>query len=497
MTQGKAFIKQLMEAFLTGFAIATGVNLLIFPRSSRQVVFDDLGGYLKALEGVIGAQKGYLRSLEQYDEVEPCKDQNLRNETKTVIAGQKLKTSVAGLTALHAKIRGDLVFAKREVALYGKLDSKELDEVFALLRGILLPVLGMGTLVEILEMLGERQTSNDFRTGETVNESRKATRLKARKHWNTTVRALHESFEELAGAMVDGLNHFALAFHRKKRAKADDNDCEARVGVVSPGDPRFQQDLARKVTKFYDERKVTLGTWCEEKGLSFPEKVDSSVSAAAILDHDIYNDAHFKNKQQLYLVLYMEFLMWSIGSAVLDLVRFADSKTEAGVMEKGRLILPGKRRLEKWLISTFEDTDSSAEHAPDQREAGLSNIHLGDSYGRRKDPEHLPPASKFRYGFAFHLPRAELRATDSWQRFGNGIRKVSHRLASPECAFGFRVACATMSIGILAYLETTQTFFVRQRLVWAMIMVAIGMTMTSGSGIFGLIGRVVNSHHNS
>ena len=60
-------------------------------------------------------------------------------------------------------------------------------------------------------------------------------------------------------------------------------------------------------------------------------------------------------------------------------------------------------------------------------------------------------------------------------------------------AFGFRVACATMSIAISAFLEVSQTFFVAQRLVWAMIMVAIGMTMTSGSGVFGLAARVIGT----
>ena len=53
-------------------------------------------------------------------------------------------------------------------------------------------------------------------------------------------------------------------------------------------------------------------------------------------------------------------------------------------------------------------------------------------------------------------------------------------MSSEECAFGFRVACATLTIGIVAFLKDTQVFFQQQRLVWAMIIVAIGMSMTSG-----------------
>jgi hypothetical protein len=53
-------------------------------------------------------------------------------------------------------------------------------------------------------------------------------------------------------------------------------------------------------------------------------------------------------------------------------------------------------------------------------------------------------------------------------------------MASAECAFGFRVACATLTVGIIAFLESSHLFFQQQRLVWAMIIVAIGMSMTSG-----------------
>ena len=67
--------------------------------------------------------------------------------------------------------------------------------------------------------------------------------------------------------------------------------------------------------------------------------------------------------------------------------------------------------------------------------------------------------------------------------------KIVSVFRSNEVAFGFRVACATMSIAIVAFLQATQAFFIEQRLVWAMIMVAISMTMTSGSGIFGFAGR--------
>ena len=170
----------------------------------------------------------------------------------------------------------------------------------------------------------------------------------------------------------------------------------------------------------------------------------------------------------------MEFLLWSTGKAVLDLVLFADRKVEDGTLKKKRLIVPREKLIKKWVKNMLVAEDSTSDHTPDAAEAGRTAIYAGEALQARKDPEHLP-------------------AANAWERFGNGIRSISHVLASPESAFGFRVACATLSIGIVAFLGNSQRFFVQQRLVWAMIMVSIGMTTTAGSGVFGFIGRIAGT----
>lgn len=170
----------------------------------------------------------------------------------------------------------------------------------------------------------------------------------------------------------------------------------------------------------------------------------------------------------------MEFLFWSTGRAVLALVQFADRKIEDGTMKKNKLISPGLKRIKKWVTRCLNVEDAGAEHSPDSTEFGGATIYSGESFRAAKDPEHLPP-------------------TNAWQRSTDGLRQFSRILGSPESAFGFRVACATLSIGIVAYLRDTYVFFMEQRLVWAMIMVAIGMTTTAGSGVFGFIGRVAGT----
>jgi hypothetical protein len=89
-------------------------------------------------------------------------------------------------------------------------------------------------------------------------------------------------------------------------------------------------------------------------------------------------------------------------------------------------------------------------------------------------PEHLPPTSTF-------------------QVLGDYLRAILRPLTSESSKFGFRVVFATMSIGILGFLQQTQRFFVTYRLVWAMVMIPISMSPTSGNAIYGFLGRVLGT----
>ena len=143
-------------------------------------------------------------------------------------------------------------------------------------------------------------------------------------------------------------------------------------------------------------------------------------------------------------------------------------------MKKSRLITPGQKRLLKWMRGCLKHEDSTTEHAPDSAETGNIFIHPGSSFGAAKDPEHLAPNTL-------------------WQRSSDTFRIIGRALGSMESAFGFRCACATMSISIVAYLAQTRNFFLEQRIVWALIMVSIGMTVTAGGGVFGFIGRIAGT----
>ena len=173
--------------------------------------------------------------------------------------------------------------------------------------------------------------------------------------------------------------------------------------------------------------------------------------------------------------LQMEYLIRAAAEAVLALVRFADEKVESGTMRRQRLIVPRWKTIRKWARNALDVEDTPSTDSETNVNVGsMGSVHLGDAFKERKDPEHLPP-------------------TNVWERLGTYLQSVPKFLGAPEVGFGFRVACATMSIAVMAYLEQTQRFFFEQRVVWALIMIAIGMTMTTGSGAFGLTARVVGT----
>lgn len=148
--------------------------------------------------------------------------------------------------------------------------------------------------------------------------------------------------------------------------------------------------------------------------------------------------------------------MTQTAEAALDFVNFADEKVASGSMAKNRLILPTSKRIRKWIVSMFSDNDQSAENSADIFNAP-SVVYIGDGFSAKRDPEHLPPAN-------------------AWERMGNCLRFMNKFFGSEQSMFGLRVACATMTIGIINFLEDSQAFFMKQRFVWAMIIIALSMT---------------------
>lgn len=481
------FVQQLLTAMLTGMALATVVSLFVIPISSRMVVTKEFQGAIGLMRKIVGLQSKYLVGLEELDmftvatrqakdEAEEERERSKRRhkkgkkgekdgKTETPLSreeatAKELREVVAQCRELMGKIQMDITFAKREVA-WGKLSARELGELAKLIRNTTIPIVGMTSIMDIFQRVAERRGWNTTAADPEVVAEKNLEKTV----WNEVMKRMHEPFQLLSEAIDEGLQHAALQLEITPRPKAakksgKDADVEARGDTLQPGDVGFTKVVDEKLEKFRALKGVALRAWVKERALLRGEITE--VSEEELRERD---------QAQLYVLLYMERLMYASAQGMKDLVNFSDMQVADGTMSKNRLIFPSQRRLRKWFLSIFDGDKSASEDSPDMIETGANIVYVGDGYNRKKDPEHLPPAN-------------------AWERFGNGLRKFSRFFGSQESVFGFRVACATMTIGIIALLEHTQVFFVEQRLVWAMIMVAIGMTMTSGQSIFGFFCRV-------
>ncbi|CAK7274863.1 hypothetical protein SEPCBS57363_006382 [Sporothrix epigloea] len=462
---------------------------------------------------------------------------------------QALRGTIAAMRELAGKMQLEVRFAKRDAA-FGKLTAHDLGEIVRLLRNIFVPVTGMSTIMDISRRKAEYRGKNAHDSEEQPEEA--LAREKERRVWNEVMKQLHEPFVLLAEAIDEGLEHVGLqlgllpktkeqkakdkeARNARKAAKAaksnrratkpasvkkledtggttsatasviadssafhdasekssklhNDNsatssggssspdgknsDIEAAAGVVKPGDEGFAEIMGDKVKTFYSMRSEILRVWAKERGL-----MDRPLSPVTAKDGHGLDPAFLVREQrqsQLYVLLYMEQLMIATGEAVQDFVEFADKRVADGTMDKTRFLFPTLRRIRKWVISVFSDKGATNDDTEEVLKPNFNVVFMGDGFNTKKDPEHLPPVN-------------------AWQHFGNGLRMISRFLGSDESVFGMRVVCATLTVGIVCYLQPTQRFFQEQRLVWAMVIIAIGMTQTSGQSIFGFLCRIGGS----
>ena len=475
-SQAEVFVQRILEVFLTGFAIAAGVSLFIVPVSCRKIVMKEVTGYMGALRGALKAHKAYFQSLESKDMfrqmtyIEGSGNEEKPKKKKVRPEVEAIKTTTAAFTQLHGKLNADLPFAKREIA-YGKLTPENYESMFKFLRSILMPMIGVSSLIDIFERIADEIGWEDDLEADVQD--------KIVGDWNKLMKFMNEPLQNMLESMDQGLEHVALRLQLTKTPKdkgSTADDPEAKAGTIKPGDKDFSSHLERESNAFYSGREKTLRYWLESKGIALDEdffKNPSTNPEAMKLNLRRIDSCH-RTQRQLFMVLYIIFLIHSVSSAILDFVKWADDHDQATTRK--RFITPGKKRFKKWIVSLFSLQDSNQDD--ETTNVGLDRasvvVHMGEAYKGRKDPEHLAPRN-------------------IWEKFGNLVRMTSGFLKSPESSFGFRCAVATMSIAIIAYLEDTQLWFQRQRVVWAMLMVALGMTPTAGQSIFSFVLRILGT----
>ncbi|KAJ5664374.1 hypothetical protein N7507_005105 [Penicillium longicatenatum] len=492
MTSAIALVVKLLKTCLTGLALSSGVSLFVFPMTSRKAVFKQMGGYIGSLRTALSAHAVYFESLERDDmfgraETYDSHQEKWGKKGKVYSPeAEAIRSAVRGITGLHAKLHGDLTFAKREFAL-GKLGPDDIQSIFRHLRQIMVPVVGLSWVVDVFQTLSEY---NSWNQPIDVNAEPIAAHVREQvvRDWNDIMRAVHDPFATMIQTIDEGLLHTSYVLHLAKRpkrvavtangsegAEEGEKDVEASAGNTAPGDKGFAEHYEQRLKEFRSAKKIALQTWAEEKGISLPSDFFDHPPVDSLKGDFFDASASYqdRSRRQLYLFLYMEQLLYSTGQTVLGFVQYADGVAEKGKLLRMRFIIPGSKRLLKWAKTFLSDPDHEDDHLGDIHTQS-SSLELGEAYRRRKDPEHLPPSNAF-------------------QKVGDKLRVLPRFLRSFESSYGFRVACATMTIAVISFLHPTQHFFTKQRLVWAMIMVNLSMSPTSGQSIFSFVLRIIGT----
>ncbi|KAL3448398.1 hypothetical protein BJX65DRAFT_71530 [Aspergillus insuetus] len=447
LNEGLGFVSRLLKGFLIGFAVAGGVSLLIYPVTSRGNVVRDVVKYVRGIERVLRAEGEFVEEGE-WERAALARRETAQGgaenpETEVESAKRdKLRMTITSLNAFHGKLQSDLTYSKDEIA-WGKLSAADLDRIGGLLRNLLLPLSGMAMLPDILDIIVQDEDNSGLDTSPAPQS-----RLETRQLVGVMRRRL-VGCEELVNT---GLQYALLQLEQVKlkdlRRRHKEADEETGLPYLDPACVDF---VALFQQKLHDYRA--------SQGQDLPGALPGSEkSSDAVSDHQTI-PANADINQELFLILYMSQLQESLLTATADFIRFANSKIADGTMKRNKLIYP-RISLREWLsISRKSDDNDQTPYAED------------NELEKYPDPEHLPPSNP-------------------WEKASTILRHISHLIKSEESVFGFRVAAASFCVGILAYLHQTQDFFIRQRCIWAMIVIVIGMSPTSGQTLLGFVTRI-------
>ncbi|GLA43630.1 hypothetical protein AnigIFM63309_001561 [Aspergillus niger] len=445
MDQAISLVVELLEIFFIAFGIATAVSLLIFPMTTRMVLFRKQIAYFAALQDFIARQSTYYRALGIIEQ--PVSGQlrgkNDAGKDRPFPEREALYESLNQLIALHMELYTDTISAKREVA-YGKLNADDLHQLFRAFRAILTPMAGIKTIIQLFDGVDSERPivqGERVRSDPTVDQQREL-----RRFWNHVMSKMHGPFTEIAQVIDEGLQHAATVLeYMPNQNRTPDFECQ------KPGSPTFADYMSRKIRAFRGRQSELLSTWTEG---------NEGASSA-------WNPKH------IYIFIQAGNLVSSIAVAVHELVLFADSKTKDGTMQRKRWVFPRRHQFTTHLQHlTNKQSDIHSSQAADLIESG----HQGRKTTQIKTHHH------------HHFP-----PRNAWERYTDHLRAVSRLLRSEESAFGLRMALAAFTVGILVYLEKTWTFYYQQRLIWPLIVILVAMDVASGESTFKLAAQVMGA----
>lgn len=462
ISEGLVFVRRLLETFLIGLAVAAGVSLFVLPATTRKSVFKALNAYAGALDGFFTAQIAFVREEKSRMVVKSGAkfDQDIGSlPSQSDSNEEKVASTLARLRGLQSKLKADLAYSKLEIA-WGKLLPEDLNCIYEHLRFLFLPLVGLSMFPEISrEMLGHLSTMHAPDTTKAVG-GQIPEDLAQKISWEALMGGLEKRLASTGELATTGLSAafemLGMSASRSSTFKVHHHppDVEKQGNRLARESVKQSEAFHREILKYKDRRRNFHKIW---PSLIFPPTADNPATVGKIpCGHEV--------SEHLLVFLFMEHVQNEILQAVHGLLTFAETKASNGSMQHNKLILPGYHRLKGMKFREPKSRNTTA----------VINASKNARPAIAIDAEHLLP-------------------TNFLERGGNQLRIIPSILTSPASVFGLRVSLASFTVAILAYLQQTQVFFSAQRLIWAMIVIVIGMKPESGASIFGYFARVAGT----
>ncbi len=306
---------------------------MVIPVTTRDAVTLVLNEYLHHLKSALDAQAQLVGSLPSRGWAATTNNVGGRFGSDTTDSSQlddssdrvtawpeadNWKAAVSAATECQVKIHSELRYVKREFA-WSKLAAGDFVSISKLLRSILVPVAGLDSVIQAcdrVEKMGgwpstkmsakqqqpPSQSYTSAHSGEEGDEEQEDD--DERQDWSWLLGQLHEPFQRLWQAMIEGLDYtfFKLGITRKP-AFCTKEELEAK-GNFDPGDgggdkTGFATYLARTIDDFLREREQPLKEWCRLNGLDG--------EAASTLGRNVSRQMPQRATSQLYLILDVSF----------------------------------------------------------------------------------------------------------------------------------------------------------------------------------------------
>ncbi|KAI5194524.1 hypothetical protein E4T38_09536 [Aureobasidium subglaciale] len=469
------------RCYFTGVAISFVSGMFIYPVTCRSEIFEVQEKYIRSAQGVLQQAFNYIKSMGDVSEsladaIQPQQPPDDSQTRATDEQGDSLQQKMSALKTLYVKMHAELIMAKREVA-WGKLGADDITSISNLCRRLLMPIGGLAHLKDLYKAVDDpHHLAPEIKADSTS----KMSPWHDDAVWSTSFGALIAPASNLINAIDDGLEHSGLMLEiiqestSSRRARSEDQpDLESKGELMRPGDRKFATHLEGLLLQFKTDRLDSLTPWLGNE--DHTDARTTTLRETADIDNgNGSSELESLHDPRLNLVLYTHHMLYTAGLAVLELCKFSDSLVSQGVMSHNRLICPSVQVIGQWLASVFDTSEAAVadEDRPNSKEE--EQLIFGQTRRGAHNVEHLPP-------------------TNVYQQFGVRLGKLQRYLKGSEFSFGFRSACATMSCAILAYLHPTQDIFTHYRLIWSVIIAAIGANMSAGQSGVSYVLRILGS----